>query len=169
MEYKAGGQFFAEDFAHGGEILLRRGVQIEIRKRPPHQIQSLRRKIARRIARPPSHRAHGLRGFGNFDQSLNPARGGIGRQHLIDRAIEQFPGSQPRQAPQPCIDEIAFHDARDQFIAQLRPGLRRKQLQTCGGAPHFPQQAGVDAQAFCRRAEAAPAKGVGKRRSADSY
>ena len=62
---QTGRQFFAEDSAHRCEILLRGAFQIQIRKRPPYHIQRRRRKIARRIARPPSHRAHRLLSLGN--------------------------------------------------------------------------------------------------------
>src|SRR5579863_3490722 len=73
IEYETRRQLLAEDPAHRGEILPRGAIQIEIRKRPSHQIQRHWRNIARRVSRPPGNRGDRILRLRILQQRLDPA------------------------------------------------------------------------------------------------
>src|SRR5258707_15174384 len=73
IKYESRGQLFAKDFTHRGEVPSGFSTQIEIRKRPAHQLESVRRQIARGVAGDAGQRGHGIGGSWHLQESLHPA------------------------------------------------------------------------------------------------
>src|SRR5579862_2026466 len=81
MEYEAGRQFLTKDLTHGGEIAGGFGFQVKIGERAAHGFESVRRQVPRGVPSNAGQRGDGIGGFGDFEQRVDPARRGGGRQH----------------------------------------------------------------------------------------
>src|SRR3954463_5876807 len=79
MKHEAGGQFFTKDLTHGGEVAGGLGFKVEIGERPAHGFERVRGQVPGGVAGDASQGGDCVRGLGNFQERVNPARGGCWR------------------------------------------------------------------------------------------
>src|SRR6266567_1781178 len=109
VKYESRGQLFAKDLTHRCKVPSGFSAQIEIRKRPAHQLESMRRHVARAVTSDAGQRGHGIGGSWHLQESFHPAHHRRWRQHLVDRTVEQFACAQARETPQASVDQISFY------------------------------------------------------------